>query len=103
MLRYNIGALTAVTILAELGDAGRLSSLCEAGCYAGHRVTVHQPDTPRARPPAPEGPLGLNSVEAGVSDVAELAPAPDDERASSPASARYRVGSGASVWVRTLA
>ena len=46
MLRYNIGALTAVTILAELGDAGRLSSLCEAGCYAGHRS--HRPPTGHA-------------------------------------------------------
>jgi transposase len=45
---YGIGALTAVTILAELGDAGRFSSSREAVRYGGLDITVYQSDQRRA-------------------------------------------------------
>jgi transposase len=52
MRHYGIGPLTAVTILAELGDARRFSSSREAVRYAGMDITVHQSDTRRAAGPA---------------------------------------------------
>jgi transposase len=48
MRHYGIGALTAVTILAELGDARRFGSSREAVRYAGLDITVHQSDARRA-------------------------------------------------------
>jgi transposase len=48
MGHYGIGELTAVTILAELGDARRFSSSREAVRYAGMDITVHQSDRRRA-------------------------------------------------------
>src|SRR3954469_15353112 len=60
MKHYGIGELTAVTILAELGDARRFSSSRHAVRYAGLDITVHQSDQPR--PPAPlprQGPPAL--------------------------------------------
>ena len=48
MAHYGIGALTAVTILAELGDARRFSSSRHAVRYAGLDVTVKQSDQRRA-------------------------------------------------------
>jgi transposase len=48
MRHYGIGPLTAITILAELGDAGRFSSSREAVRYAGLDITVHQSDARRA-------------------------------------------------------
>jgi transposase len=48
MGHYGIGALTAVTILAELGDARRFSSSRHVVRYAGLDVTVHQSDQRRA-------------------------------------------------------
>jgi transposase len=45
---YGIGPLTAVTILAELGDPNRFSSSREAVRYAGLDITVHQSDQRRA-------------------------------------------------------
>jgi transposase len=45
---YGIGALTAVTILAELGDCTRFSSSRHAVRYAGMDITVHQSDQRRA-------------------------------------------------------
>jgi transposase len=45
---YGIGPLTAVTILAELGDTRRFSSSREAVRYAGMDITVHQSDARRA-------------------------------------------------------
>src|SRR3954468_6408112 len=44
MTHYGIGALTAVTILAELGDCTRFSSSRHAVRYAGLDITVHQSD-----------------------------------------------------------
>jgi transposase len=57
MRHYGIGPLTAITILAELGDARRFGSSREAVRYAGLDITVHQSDARRApghlsRPPA---------------------------------------------------
>src|SRR5204863_6753249 len=48
MGHYGIGHLTAVTILAELGDARRFSSSREAVRYAGLDITVKQSDQRRA-------------------------------------------------------
>jgi transposase len=48
MAHYGIGALTAVTILAELGDCTRFSSSRQAVRYAGMGITVHQSDRRRA-------------------------------------------------------
>jgi transposase len=48
MAHFGIGELTAVTILAELGDASRFSSSREAVRYAGMDITVHQSDQRRA-------------------------------------------------------
>ena len=59
MAHYGIGELTAVTILAELGDARRFSNSRDAVRYAGLDITVKQSDQRRApghlsrqRPPA---------------------------------------------------
>jgi transposase len=48
MVHYGIGPLTAVTILAELGDTSRFSSSREAVRYSGLDITVHQSDQRRA-------------------------------------------------------
>ena len=48
MAHYGIGELTAVTILAELGDCTRFSSSRQAVRYAGMDITVHQSDQHRA-------------------------------------------------------
>lgn len=48
MAHYGIGALTAVTILAELGDARRFANSREAVRYAGLDITVYQSDQRRA-------------------------------------------------------
>jgi transposase len=48
MGHYGIGELTAVTILAELGDARRFSNSRDAVRYAGLDITVKQSDQRRA-------------------------------------------------------
>jgi len=48
MRHYGIGKLTAVTILAELGDPSRFSSSREAVRFAGLDITVHASDQRRA-------------------------------------------------------
>jgi transposase len=48
MAHYGIGALTAVTILAELGDCRRFSSSRHAVRYSGLDITVHESDQRRA-------------------------------------------------------
>ena len=48
MAHYGIGELTAVTILAELGDCTRFSSSRHAVRYAGMDITVHESDRRRA-------------------------------------------------------
>ena len=46
--QYGIGALTSVTILAELGDVSRFASSRQAVRYAGMDITVHASDKRRA-------------------------------------------------------
>src|SRR4051794_35722599 len=53
MKHYGIGELTAVTILAELGDARRFSSSRHAVRYAGLDITVHQSDQRRVPSTSP--------------------------------------------------
>jgi transposase len=48
MGQFGVGELTAVTIVAELGDARRFSSSRDAVRYAGLDITVHQSDQRRA-------------------------------------------------------
>jgi transposase len=48
MGQFGIGEVTAVTILAELGDARRFSSSRAAVRYAGMDITVHQSDQRRS-------------------------------------------------------
>jgi transposase len=48
MAHYGIGELTAVTILAELGDASRFANSRDAVRYAGLDITVKQSDQRRA-------------------------------------------------------
>ena len=48
MGQFGVGELTAVTILAELGDASRFSSSRDAVRFAGLDITVHQSDQRRA-------------------------------------------------------
>jgi transposase len=48
MAHYGIGELTAVTILAELGDCTRFSSSRQAIRYAGMDITVYQSDQRRS-------------------------------------------------------
>src|SRR3954453_3575350 len=48
MGQFGVGEVTAVTILAELGDARRFSSSREAVRYAGMDITVHQSDQRRS-------------------------------------------------------
>jgi transposase len=48
MAHYGIGALTAVTILAELGDCRRFSSSRHAVRYSGLDITVYESDRRRA-------------------------------------------------------
>jgi transposase len=48
MVQHGTGELTAVTILAELGDCSRFSSSRQAIRYAGMDITVHQSDQRRA-------------------------------------------------------
>jgi transposase len=45
---YGVGELTAVAILAELGDPRRFTSSRQAVRYAGLDITVHQSDQRRA-------------------------------------------------------
>jgi hypothetical protein len=48
MTHYGIGELTAVTILAELGDCRRFSSSRHAVRYAAMDITVHRSDQRRS-------------------------------------------------------
>jgi hypothetical protein len=48
MSLYGVGELTAVAILAELGDPRRFTSSRQAVRYAGLDITVHQSDRRRA-------------------------------------------------------
>jgi transposase len=75
---YGIGALTAVTILAELGDAGRFSSSREAVRYGGLDITVYQSDQRRAPGHlSRQGPPALRWALYEAAQVASRAGSPD--------------------------
>jgi transposase len=82
MAHYGIGALTAVTILAELGDARRFSSSRHAVRYAGLDITVHQSDQRRA--PGHLSRQGPPALRWALYEAAQLA-----RRPSSPDHAYY--------------
>ena len=48
MAHYGIGELTAVTILAELGDCTRFSNSRDAVRYGGMDITVYESDQRRS-------------------------------------------------------
>jgi transposase len=80
MAHYGIGALTAVTIVAELGDARRFSSSREAVRYAGLDVTVHQSDQRRAPGHlSRQGPPALRWALFEAAQVARRSGSPDRE------------------------
>jgi transposase len=75
---YGIGALTAVTILAELGDARRFSSSRHAVRYAGMDITVHQSDQRRAAGHlSRQGPPALRWALFEAAQVARRPTSPD--------------------------
>jgi transposase len=78
MAHYGIGALTAVTILAELGDCRRFSSSRLAVRYSGLDITVHQSDQRRAPGHlSRQGPPALRWALFEAAQVARRAGSPD--------------------------
>jgi transposase len=78
MGHYGIGGLTAVTILAELGDCRRFSSSRHAVRYSGLDITVHQSD--RRRAPghlSRQGPPALRWALFEAAQVARRSGSPD--------------------------
>lgn len=78
MGHYGIGGLTAVAIVAELGDVRRFSSSRQAVRYAGLDITVHQSD--RRRAPghlSRQGPPVLRWALYEAAQVARRATSPD--------------------------
>ena len=80
MSHYGIGELTAVTILAELGDCTRFSSSRQAVRYAGMDITVHQSDQRRAPGHiSRQGPPALRWALYEAAQVARRPGSPDRE------------------------
>jgi transposase len=80
MVHYGIGELTAVTILAELGDCTRFSSSRQAVRYAGMDITVHQSDQRRAPGHlSRQGPPALRWALFEAAQVARRPASPDRE------------------------
>lgn len=80
MAHYGIGALTAVTILAELGDASRFSSSRDAVRYSGLDITVKQSDQRRAPGHiSRQGPPALRWALYEAAQVARRRGSPDHE------------------------
>jgi transposase len=80
MAHYGIGALTAVTILAELGDCRRFSSSRHAVRYSGLDITVYESD--RRRAPghlSRQGPPALRWALFEAAQVARRPGSPDRE------------------------
>jgi transposase len=78
MAHYGIGELTAVTILAELGDCTRFSSSRYAVRYAGMDITVHQSDQRRAPGHlSRQGPPALRWALYEAAQVARRSGSPD--------------------------
>ena len=83
MGQFGVGEMTAVTILAELGDARRFSSSRDAVRYAGLDITVHQSD--RRRSPGHLSRQGPPALRWALFEAAKSAARPD-----SPDHAYYR-------------
>ena len=80
MVHYGIGELTAVTILAELGDCTRFTSSRHAVRYAGMDITVHQSDQRRAPGHlSRQGPPALRWALFEAAQVARRPGSPDRE------------------------
>jgi transposase len=80
MRHYGIGELTAVTILAELGDCQRFSSSRHAVRYSGLDITVHQSDQRRAPGHlSRQGPPALRWALFEAAQVARRTGSPDRE------------------------
>jgi transposase len=80
MAHYGIGELTAVTILAELGDCRRFSSSRLAVRYSGLDITVHQSDQHRAPGHlSRQGPPALRWALFEAAQVARRTGSPDRE------------------------
>jgi transposase len=80
MAHYGIGELTAVTILAELGDCTRFSSSRQAVRYAGMDITVYQSDQRRAPGHlSRQGPPALRWALFEAAQVARRSTSPDRE------------------------
>jgi transposase len=78
MAHYGIGALTAITILAELGDCTRFSSSRHAVRYSGLDITVYESD--RRRAPghlSRQGPPALRWALFEAAQVARRPASPD--------------------------
>jgi transposase len=77
---FGVGELTAVTILAELGDARRFSSSRDAVRYAGLDITVYQSDQRRAAGQlSRQGPPALRWALFEATMCAARADSPDHE------------------------
>jgi transposase len=86
MRHYGIGPLTAVTILAELGDARRFSSSRHAVRYAGLDITVYQSDAHRAPGHlSRQGPPALRSALYEAVQTARRTGSPTTPTTSRPA------------------
>jgi transposase len=80
MAHYGIGPLTAVTILAELGDCRRFSSSRHAVRYSGLDITVHESDQRRAPGHlSRQGPPALRWALFEAAQTARRAGSPDRE------------------------
>ena len=80
MAHYGVGALTAVTILAELGDCTRFSSSRQAVRFAGMDITVHQSDQRRSPGHlSRQGPPALRWALFEAAQVARRPTSPDRE------------------------
>jgi transposase len=80
LAHYGIGPITAVTILAELGDTHRFSSSREAVRYAGLDITVHQSDQRRAPGHlSRQGPSALRWAQFEAAQCARRRTSPDHE------------------------
>jgi transposase len=78
MAHYGIGELTAVTILAELGDCTRFASSRQAVRYAGMDITVHQSDQRRSPGHlSRQGPPALRWALFEAAQVARRSGSPD--------------------------
>jgi transposase len=78
MRHYGIGELTAITILAELGDCRRFSSSRQAVRYAGMDITVHASDVRRSPGHlSRQGPSALRWALVEAAQVARRSGSPD--------------------------